>query len=265
MPKFAANLSMLFTEVPFLDRFEAAAEAGFEGVEYLSPYDFEIDALVTRLRRFGLVQVLHNLPAGDWAKGERGIACLPGREEEFREGVELAIRCAAALGCRQVNCLAGIAPEGTDRRLLHSTLVENLRYAAVRLSETGIRLLIEPINTSDIPGFFLRTTQQARAIITQGDIDNLQIQYDVYHMQIMEGNLSRTIKANQDLIGHIQIADNPGRHEPGTGEINYNYLFDYLDGIGYRGWIGCEYKPKAATMDGLGWLPARRALRKAVA
>jgi hydroxypyruvate isomerase len=265
MPKFAANLSMLFTEVPFLDRFEAAAEAGFEGVEYLFPYEFEVDALASRLRRFGLTQVLHNLPAGDWAKGERGIACLPGREEEFRDGVEQAIRYASALGCRQVNCLAGIAPKGTDRRLLHSTLVENLRFAAVRLSEAGIRLLIEPINTIDIPGFFLRTTRQARTIITEGDIDNLQIQYDVYHMQIMEGDLARTIKANLDLIGHVQIADNPGRNEPGTGEINYAYLFDHLDRIGYGGWVGCEYKPRSATADGLAWLPKRRQPRKAVA
>jgi hydroxypyruvate isomerase len=265
MPKFAANLSMLFVELPFLDRFQAAAEAGFEGIEYLFPYDFEVDALVSRLRRFGLSQVLHNLPAGDWAKGERGIACLPGREEEFRDGVESAIRYATALGCHQVNCLAGIAPEGTDPRLLRATLLGNLRYAAARLSEAGIRLLIEPINTRDIPGFFLRNTMQARTLIMEGDIDNLQIQYDVYHMQIMEGDLARTIKANLDLIGHVQIADNPGRNEPGTGEINYEYLFGYLDKIGYRGWVGCEYKPKGATVDGLKWLPVRKASRKAVA
>lgn len=265
MPKFAANLTMLFNEVPFLDRFEAAAAAGFKGVEYLFPYDYDIDVLVSRLRRFGLKQVLHNLPAGDWAGGERGIACLPGREEEFRAGVDQAIRYALALGCDQVNCLAGIAPEGTDPRLLHATLAANLRYAAVRLSEVGIRLLIEPINTQDIPHFFLRTTQQARRVIEAGDIDNVQIQYDVYHMQIMEGNLSRTIKTNLDLIGHVQIADNPGRHEPGTGEINYNYLFDYLDKIGYRGWVGCEYKPMGKTADGLTWMPPRQAAERAVA
>jgi hydroxypyruvate isomerase len=265
MPKFAANLSMLFTELPFLDRFEAAAAAGFEGVEYLFPYEFEVDALASRLRRFGLEQVLHNLPAGDWANGERGIACLPGREEEFRDGIDRAVRYATALGCRQVNCLAGIAPEGTDRRLLQATLADNLRYAGARLGEAGIRLLIEPINTRDIPRFFLRTTRQARVLIEDGPIDNLQIQYDVYHMQIMEGDLARTIAANLDLIGHIQIADNPGRHEPGTGEINYPFLFGHLDAIGYRGWVGCEYKPKAATLDGLGWLPSRRPARKAVA
>jgi hydroxypyruvate isomerase len=265
MPKFAANLSMLFTELPFLDRFEAAAAAGFEGVEYLFPYEFEVDALASRLRRFGLEQVLHNLPAGDWANGERGIACLPGREEEFRDGIDRAVRYATALGCRQVNCLAGIAPEGTDRRLLQAILVDNLRYAGARLGEAGIRLLIEPINTRDIPRFFLRTTRQARVLIEDGPIDNLQIQYDVYHMQIMEGDLARTIAANLDLIGHIQIADNPGRHEPGTGEINYPFLFGHLDAIGYRGWVGCEYKPKAATLDGLGWLPSRRPARKAVA
>jgi hydroxypyruvate isomerase len=256
---------MLFVELPFLDRFEAAAAAGFEGVEYLFPYDFEVEALASRLRRYGLTQVLHNLPAGDWAKGERGIACLPGREEEFRDGVDKAIRYATALGCGQVNCLAGIAPEGTDRRLLNATLLGNLRYAAARLSEAGIRLLVEPVNTRDIPGFFLRNTQQARTIIADADSDNLQIQYDVYHMQIMEGDLARTIKANLDLIGHVQIADNPGRNEPGTGEINYEFLFGYLDRIGYRGWVGCEYKPKGATVDGLKWMPARRAPRKAVA
>ena len=265
MPKFAANLSMLFVELPFLDRFEAASAAGFEGVEYLFPYDFEVEALTSRLRRFGLTQVLHNLPAGDWAKGERGIACLPGREEEFRDGVDRAVRYATALGCRQVNCLAGIAPEGTDRRVLNATLLGNLRYAAARLSEAGIGLLIEPVNTRDIPGFFLRDTRQARTIITEGDIDNLQIQYDVYHMQVMEGDLARTIKANLDLIGHVQIADNPGRNEPGTGEINYEFLFGYLDKVGYRGWVGCEYKPKGATLEGLKWMPPRRAARKAVA
>jgi hydroxypyruvate isomerase len=265
MPKFAANLSMLFTEIPFLDRFEAAAQAGFEGVECQFPYEFEIEAQVSRLRRFGLTQVLHNLPAGDWANGERGIACLPGREEEFRDGVDQAIRYATALGCRQINCLAGIAPEGTDRRLLTSTLVDNLRYAAARLSEAGIRLLVEPVNTRDIPGFVLNTTRQARALITEADIDNLQIQYDVYHMQIMEGDLARTIASNLDLIGHIQIADNPGRHEPGTGEINFSFLFDHLDTIGYAGWVGCEYKPRGATVDGLHWRPAGRSSRKAVA
>jgi hydroxypyruvate isomerase len=265
MPRFSANLSMLFTEIPFLDRFEAAAQAGFDGIECQFPYEFEVDAQVSRLRRFGLTQVLHNLPAGDRVKDERGIACLPGREEEFRNGVEQAIRYATALGCRQINCLSGIAPVGSDHRLLTSTLVGNLRYAAARLSEAGIRLLIEPINTRDVPGFFLNSTRQARSLITENDIENLQIQYDVYHMQIMEGDLARTVAANLDLIGHIQIADNPGRHEPGTGEINFPYLFDHLDTIGYRGWVGCEYKPRGATIDCLRWMPARRASRTAVA
>ena len=265
MPQFAANLTTLFNELPFLDRFEAAAGAGFEGVEYLFPYDYDVDALVSRLRRFGLTQVLHNLPAGNWANGERGIACLPGREAEFRAGVEQAVTYAGALGCRQINCLVGVAPADTAPRLLTATLVSNLRYAATRLSEAGIRLLIEPINTHDIPGFFLTTTRQARRLIEIGELDNVAIQYDAYHMQVMEGDLARTIASNLDLIGHIQVADNPGRHEPGTGEINYDFLFDHIDRIGYRGWIGCEYKPRERTVDGLGWMHQRRSAERAVA
>jgi hydroxypyruvate isomerase len=253
MPKFAANISTLFTEVPFLDRFEAVAEAGFAGVECQFPYEFEVDALAARLRRFGLVPVMHNLPAGDWAAGERGIACLPGRGDEFRAGIDLAIRYASALGCRQVNCLAGIAAEGTDRRLLKATLLENLRYAAGRLREAGIRLLVEPVNTRDVPGYVLHSTRQARSLIAEGAIDDLQIQYDLYHMQIMEGDVSHTLVSNRDLIGHVQIADNPGRHEPGTGEVNFDHVFRLLDEIGYGGWVGCEYMPAGATRDGLGW------------
>ncbi|MGQ7791128.1 hydroxypyruvate isomerase [Faunimonas sp. B44] len=254
MPKFSANLSMLFTELPFLDRFEAAAQAGFRGVEYLFPYDFPADEIVLRLKRHSLVQVLHNLPAGDWAGGERGIGCLPGREAVFREGVDAAIRYAKALGCPQVNCLAGIAPHGTDPQLLRSVFVENLRYAAARLEREGIKLLIEAINTRDIPGFFLTTTRQAREVLELVGSDNLYIQYDAYHMQVMEGDLAHTIDANLDRIAHIQIADNPGRHEPGTGEINFDFLFRHLDAIGYPGWVGCEYKPAGTTREGLGWM-----------
>lgn len=256
MPKFAANLTVLFTELPFLDRFDAACRAGFTGVEYLFPYEFHADGLLSRLRRFGLRQVLHNLPAGDWAAGERGIACLPGREQEFRDGVDRAIRYATTLGCGQVNCLAGIAPANLPETALQDTLIENLRYAESRLAEEGISLLIEPVNTRDIPGFYLNRTAQARRIIESGGLTNTYIQYDVYHMQIMEGDLARTIAANLDLIRHIQIADNPGRNEPGTGEINYDFLFRHLDGVGYDGWVGCEYKPLGHTMDGLAWRPA---------
>jgi hydroxypyruvate isomerase len=256
MPRFAANLTMMFTELPFLDRFAAAAEAGFSGVEYLFPYAFEADILASRLQKNGLTQVLHNLPAGDWAAGERGIAILPDRVHAFRAGIDEAIAYAHALGCSQLNCLAGLAPAGADPAVLEATLIANLAYAAGRLKAAGIRLLIEPINTFDMPGFFLNTTMQAREIIAKTGSDNIFVQYDIYHMQIMEGDLARTIEANLPAIAHIQLADNPGRHEPGTGEINFPFLFNHLDRIGYGGWVGCEYKPRAGTPEGLGWLRA---------
>lgn len=253
MPKFAANLTTLFADLPFLDRFEAAAAAGFDAVEYQFPYAYRNADLAERLRDFGLKQVLHNLPAGNPAAGERGIACLPGREQEFRDGVELAIEYAAAVGCTQLNCLAGIAPSQVCRQNLYDVFVINLQYAAQRLKQAGIGLLIEPINTRDVPGFYLSGTLQARRIIEQNRIGNLRIQYDVYHMQIMEGDLACSIQNNLDLIGHIQIADNPGRHEPGTGEINYDFLLSHMDKIGYSGWVGCEYSPVGDTRDGLVW------------
>ena len=253
MPKFAANLTMMFNEVDFLDRFQAAAEAGFEAVEYLFPYDFDKEDIVARLQQFGLTQVLHNLPAGDWSAGERGIAIFPDRVEEFRAGVDQAIDYATALGCPQINCLAGIAPDGIDQQTLRTTFVENMTYAAAKLGDVGIRLLIEPINTRDIPGFFLTTTQQALDVLAEVGSNNLFVQYDIYHMQIMEGDLAPTIETHLDKIAHIQLADTPGRHEPGTGEINYPFLFDHLDKVGYTGWVGCEYKPAATTLDGLGW------------
>ncbi|MDQ0348567.1 2-oxo-tetronate isomerase [Ancylobacter vacuolatus] len=254
MPRFAANLTMLFNEVPFLDRFEKAAAAGFTGVEYLFPYDFPVEELVAKLKANNLKQVLHNLPAGNWGGGERGIAILPERVDEFRAGVDKAITYATALGCPQVNILAGIVPAGADREVLHNTFVNNLKFAAPKIKEAGLKLLIEPINTRDIPGFFLNYTKQAKAIIEEVGSDNLFIQYDIYHMQIMEGDLARTIEANLAQIAHIQLADNPGRNEPGTGEINYPFLFRHLDAIGYEGWVGCEYKPKGETGAGLGWL-----------
>ena len=253
MPKLAANLTMMFNEVDFLERFEAAANAGFTGVEYLFPYDYDRDELAERLRGNGLTQALHNLPAGDWDAGERGIACLPDREGEFQEGVGRAIDYATALGCRQVNCLSGIAPDGAEPDALRRTLVSNLGYAAPRLEEASIRLLIEPINTRDIHGFYLRHTDQALSIIEEVGSSNLYLQYDVYHMQIMEGDLTPTIQANLDAISHIQIADSPGRNEPGTGEINYEFLLGALDEMGYDGWVGCEYKPLTTTLEGLGW------------
>ncbi|MFW3615975.1 hydroxypyruvate isomerase [Billgrantia antri] len=258
MPKFAANLSMLFTEEDFLDRFKAAAEAGFKGVEYLFPYDYPATEIKARLDEHGLTQVLHNLPAGDWGAGERGIACHPDRVEEFRVGVEKAIDYATALGCKQVNCLAGIQPQGVSLEQARRTLVENLRYAAEKLEAAGILLLAEPINTRDIPGFFLNRTEQALAIFDEVGSDNLKLQYDIYHMQIMEGDLAPTIEKHLERIAHVQLADNPGRHEPGTGEINYPFLFAHLDRLGYDGWIGCEYKPATTTKEGLGWLDQAR-------
>jgi hydroxypyruvate isomerase len=254
VPKFAANLSMLFNEVGFLERFDAAAKAGFKGVEYLFPYDFKADEIVAKLKANGLTQVLHNLPAGDWGAGERGIATLPDRVDEFKAGVDKAIEYATALGCKQVNCLAGI-PKGVDPSKAHETFVANLKFAAPKLKAAGIKLLIEAINTRDIPGFFLTSTKQALAVIDEVGSDNLFVQYDIYHMQIMEGDLARTIEANLPKIAHIQLADNPGRNEPGTGEINYSFLFDFIDKLGYSGWIGAEYKPKGDTVAGLGWLP----------
>ena len=256
MPKLAANLTMLYNEVDFLDRFDAAAKSGFKGVEYLFPYAYPQEALAEKLDKHGLKQVLHNLPAGDWAKGERGIACHPDRVGEFREGVARAIDYARTLRCPQVNCLAGIAPQGVAPDKVRATFVENLRYAAEQLKAAKIRLLIEPINTFDIPGFYLSRTSQALELIAEVGSDNLYVQYDIYHMQRMEGELAATIKANLAHIAHLQLADNPGRNEPGTGEINYRFLFGFVDAIGYDGWIGCEYKPKGDTVAGLGWRAA---------
>ncbi len=256
MPKFAANLSMLFTELPFLARFEAAATAGFKGVEYLSPYEAPKDEIASLLQRHGLTQALFNLPAGDWAKGERGIACHPGREEEFRVGIAKAVDYAKALGATQVNCLAGIAPANADKAVLRKTFVANLRYAAEALASAGVLLIAEPINSYDIPGFYLNRSQQALDIFDEVGSDNLKLQYDIYHMQRMEGELAATLTKLLPRIAHVQCADNPGRNEPGTGEINYEFLFAHLDAIGYAGWVGAEYRPKTSTLGGLSWLKA---------
>ena len=256
MPRFAANLTMLFTELPFMQRFEAAAKAGFEAVEYLFPYAVPRQELVAALRANGLQQVLHNLPAGHWEGGERGIACHPDRVDEFREGVSRAIDYASALDCPRVNCLAGKLPAGATVRDVQPTLVDNLRFAARELQAAGIQLLVEPINHFDIPGFFLTRTDQALALIDAVDSPNLRVQYDIYHAQRMEGELGNTLRQHLPRIGHIQLADNPGRGEPGTGEINYAWLFAHIDAIGYDGWIGCEYKPRTSTLEGLGWRDA---------
>jgi hydroxypyruvate isomerase len=253
MPRFAANLSMLVNEVPFLDRFEHAARAGFTAVEVQFPYAWSAEDIRTRLQAHGLQLVLHNLPAGDWDAGERGIACHPARVEAFRAGVGRAVAYAQALGVPQLNCLAGKLPEGVTRAQAHTTLLDNLRFAAAELKAAGLRLLIEPVNTFDIPGFFLNGTEQAVALLDEVGADNAYVQYDIYHAQRMEGELAATIAKQLPRIGHIQLADNPGRNEPGTGEINYPFLFAHLDRIGYTGWIGCEYKPKGGTTEGLGW------------
>jgi hydroxypyruvate isomerase len=253
MPRLAANLSMLFTERPFMERFAAAAAAGFQGVEYLFPYAYPALELAAELKAQGLSQVLHNLPAGDWEAGERGIACLPGREEEFRAGVERAIVYAQALGCRQLNCLVGITPAAADPVAVAQTLLANLGHAALRLQANGIRLLIEPLNHFDVPGFHLCGSAPALRLIEQLGSGQLYLQYDIYHMQRMEGELAATIARCLPHIAHIQLADNPGRHEPGSGEINYPWLLRHIDSLGYQGWIGCEYKPAGRTEDGLGW------------
>ena len=259
MPKFAANLTMLFTEVPFLDRFERAAQAGFQAVEFLFPYGHEVRDIRQRLDAHGLSMVLHNLPAGDWDAGERGIACHPDRVDEFRAGVDKAVAYATVLGCPRLNCLVGKLPAGVAAAEAQEVLTANLAFAAARLRQAGIALLIEPINTWDMPGFFLSGTRQALDLVEVVGSDNLFVQYDIYHMQRMEGELAATIKANLARIGHIQLADNPGRHEPGTGEIAYSFLLPFLDAIGYAGWVGCEYVPATATTAGLGWLDAYRA------
>ena len=254
MPKFAANLTMLFNELPFLDRFEAAAKAGFKAVEFLFPYAYAAPEIRQRLDQHRLRLVLHNLPAGDWDGGDRGIACHPQRVAEFRDGVGKAIAYAQALGVGQLNCLAGKAPQGVGDELLRKTFVDNLRYAAAEFHKRQLKLLIEPINSFDIPGFYLNRTAQALSILDEVGADNAFLQYDIYHAQRMEGELAATLQKHLARIAHLQLADNPGRHEPGTGEINYDFLFAHIDHIGYTGWIGCEYKPRAGTAAGLGWI-----------
>jgi hydroxypyruvate isomerase len=258
MPKFAANLTMLFNEVPFMERFALAAKAGFEAVEYLFPYDFDKHALRAELDKYGLTQVLHNMPPGDWAGGERGIAILPDRIDEFRRGVANAIDYATVLGCKQLNCISGIMPKDVPQDVLRTTFVANLKFAAGELAKHGIRALIEPINRFDIPGFYLNTPDQAASIIEEVGSDNLYIQYDLYHQQRSQGELIATFRKHQTRIAHMQLADNPGRNEPGTGEIAYPFVFETLDALGYDGWIGCEYKPRTTTQDGLGWFAAAR-------
>src|SRR5688500_9254299 len=238
--KFSANLSFLYQDMPFLERFAAAAADGFPAVEYLGPYAEPKERVAATLKAAGLEQALFNVPSGDWAGGERGIACLPDRIEEFRAGIATAIAYAEALGCRKLNVISGLVKPGADAAMLEDTLVENLRYAAGRAAAAGIKLLLEPINLRDIPGFFLSTTKHAERILERVGHDNLYIQYDFYHMQVMQGDLVPTFERLKDCIGHVQVADNPGRNEPGTGEINYRYVLAALDRLGYDGYVGCE-------------------------
>jgi len=258
MPKFSANLGFLFTELPFLDRFGAAARAGFTAVEVASPYEHGARDIARRLADHGQTQALFNLPAGDWEAGERGIAILPGREGEFRDGVSRALDYASELGCARLNCLAGIAPPDADRRALEETFVANLAFAAEATRGRGVKLLVEPINTRDMPGFFLNRSDEALGLISRVRSDNLYLQADIYHMQMMEGDLARRLEAAMPSIAHIQIADNPGRHEPGSGEINYAFLLPLIDRLGYGGWVGCEYRPMTTAEAGLAWMTPYR-------
>lgn len=256
MPKFAANLSFLFTEVPFSERFARAAAAGFRGVETLFPYDWPADEVAEWLGAAGLEQVLFNLPPGDWAAGERGLACLPGRQDEFAESVEWALTYARRLDCRYLHCMAGLCQAGIAEAELEATYIANLRYAADRLATIGATVTIEPINSRiDMPGYWLDDIDRALRLLDAIGHDNVGLQLDLYHAQVMQGDLARTVQAHLGRIAHIQIADNPGRHEPGSGEIHYPYLFELLDRLGYTGWVGCEYRPLTTTEASFGWLP----------
>ena len=253
MPKLAANLSMLFAEVDFLERFAAAARAGFRAVEYQYPYQWKAEDIAARARDASVEVVLHNMPRGDAALGEHGTACLPGREARFREDLEIAIRYARAVACKRIHCMAGVMPPGADAARLHATYVSNLKYAARRLGEEDMQVLIEPLSSRTIAGCFLTGSAQAMRVLDEVGAGNALLQYDVFHMQIMEGNLCEAIERLAARIGHVQIADVPGRHEPGTGEINFAFVLNHIDAVGYAGWIGCEYNPKGDTVEGLKW------------
>ena len=253
MPRFAANLSMMFNEVPFLDRFAAAARAGFKAVEYLFPYEHPATEIRRRLDDHGLAQVLFNAPPGDWAKGDRGTASLPGRQQEFRDGIARALDYAAALDCPLVHVMAGIPAADVASATAAARYAINMAWAAEQAAAAGRRLVIEPINHRDMPGFHLRTTGQAAAVIAAIGAERVGLQFDIYHCQITEGDVSKRMEALMPIIGHIQIADVPARNEPGTGEIGWPHLFRRIDALGYRGWVGCEYRPAGETVAGLGW------------
>lgn len=254
MPRFAANLTMMFTEVAFPERFARAAQAGFAAVEFLFPYDHPVEAVTEWHEANRLTNVLFNMPPGDFAGGERGIASLPGREAEFRAGVAIALDYAKALGTPRLHAMAGLVPESADKAEYHAIYVANLRYAARELAKHGITLLIEPINGRDMPGYFLSSQAQAHAIREEVGEPNLKVQMDFYHVQVSEGDIAMKFRRYAEHVGHIQIAGVPDRNEPDIGEVNYRYLFDLLDQLGYQGWIGCEYRPRGSTEEGLDWL-----------
>ncbi|HEY8610080.1 MAG TPA: 2-oxo-tetronate isomerase [Roseomonas sp.] len=259
MPRFAANVSLLFTEAPFLDRFARARMAGFSAVEFLFPYDHPAAEIRSRLDDAGVSAVLFNAAPGDWDSGEKGLAALPGREAEFRDAIARALDYAGTLGCPRLHVMAGLAPQGVARDTLLATYAANLAWAAERCAAQRVKPLIEPINHHDIPGYVLNTTTQAAAIIEAIGPERLGLQFDLYHTQVTEGDVTRRFEALLPLIAHAQVADTPGRHEPGTGEVNWPFVFDRIDAMGYRGWIGCEYRPAGATEQGLGWFAPYRA------
>ncbi|MGA8053970.1 MAG: hydroxypyruvate isomerase [Burkholderiales bacterium] len=253
MPRFCVNLSFLFGDRPFQERFDAAARAGFRAVELHFPYEFDKAVLAECAGRAGVAVVLFNLPPGDWAKGERGIACHPDRVDEFRDGVGLALEYALALDCGTLNCLLGVPPPDADESAVHESVVANLRFAADALAAHGRTLVIEPLNTRTVPGFYVTSSKGAAQLVREVGAPNLKIQYDLFHMQIMEGDLAKTLEALLPMIGHVQFADVPDRHEPGTGEINFDFLFGWLDRLGYAGWVGAEYQPSRTTEQTLAW------------
>ncbi len=253
MPRFAANLSMMFNEVPFLDRFAASAKAGFEGVEFLFPYEHPAAEIRKRLTDSGLTQVLFNMPPGDWGKGERGLASLPGRQAEFRTGVKVALDYAEVLGCKLVHAMAGIVPADVSPVTAASVYAANLAWAAEQAAPAGVKLVIEPINHRDMPGFHLNTMAQGAAVVEAIGRDKLGLQFDIYHCQVTEGDITKRMEALMPVIAHMQIADVPARNEPGTGEIGWDFVFRRIDELGYQGWIGCEYRPAGDTIAGLEW------------
>ncbi|KZZ57776.1 hydroxypyruvate isomerase [Oleiphilus sp. HI0125] len=255
MPKFAANITMLFQEHDFLDRFKAAKDNGFRYIEYLFPYDYSAQDLVSRLQDNNLEQVLFNLPPGDWSKGERGIACLPDRKDEFRRGIDQAIHYAEQLNVKQLNCLSGLKPNDLSEEEAESCWLENIHYAASALESAGIKLLVEAINSKvDMPGFYLDTLEKSQSLIDQVQHTNVYFQFDLYHMQIMHGDLERSLKSIWPHIQHVQFADSPGRHEPGTGDIDFEKAFNFLDQNEYTGFVSAEYLPKTDTVSSLAWL-----------